>query len=420
MKKTILCVDDTPANLFTLRSVLESSASELYDVVSVESAHDGLEVLLRQKVDIILLDVMMPEIDGYEAARMIKSNKKTKNIPIIFLTAKKDDNSIEQCYASGGDDYVNKPFNNIELLARISFHLRLKEKGKLLLQEKEYAQNIIDLQENMILVTDGKMAQNVNSALLDFYKFDSLKEFQSKRKCICYGFVKEDGYFHLDLIKENALWVEEVIELSKKEDVLIKLAQDKYKNVFTLNAVAFNSQYIVTLTDITHISQLSQEYEHEANVDALTQAYNRNMFHRLMNKKITQAKQKGTSFVFVLLDIDFFKKVNDTHGHLVGDNVLKNMSALIKKHIRDGDIFARWGGEEFALTFNTGMDNGFQIANNLRGYVESEEFDAVKRITCSFGITKFRREDTLESLTKRADLALYEAKETGRNRVCKA
>ena len=123
-------------NLFTIQSVIEDLADGLYDVILAKSANDGLEILLKQKIDIILLDVMMPDIDGFEAAKIIKSNKKTKDIPIIFVTASKDNDTIEKCYKVGGDDYINKPFNHIELMSRLRFHLRLQEKEKQLKQEK--------------------------------------------------------------------------------------------------------------------------------------------------------------------------------------------------------------------------------------------------------------------------------------------
>jgi len=228
---------------------------------------------------------------------MIKSNKKTKDIPIIFVTANKDDVTIEGCYQSGGSDYVNKPFNHVELLARISFHLHLKEKEH---------------------------------------------------------------------------------ELKEREE----------------------------------------ELEHEATFDSLTQVYNRNMFHRLMSRKIEDARNNNRSFIFIMLDIDFFKKINDTYGHLVGDDVLISMSKLIKSHIRESDLFARWGGEEFVLSFDVDLQKGMEIANSLRKHIDTYEFDVVGNITCSCGVTEFENNDTVDSIIKRADIALYNAKNSGRNRVC--
>ncbi len=420
MKKTILCVDDTPANLFTLTSLIESLEDDLYTIITASSAMDGLAILLKQKIDIILLDVMMPEMDGFEAAKMIKSNKKTKDIPIIFLTAKKDDDSIERCYASGGDDYINKPFNHIELLSRISFHLELRENYILLKQEKEYAQSILDLQENMILVTNTVLAITVNKALLRFFNLRNIQEFRDKYVCICNCFEKEEGYFNINLNNDSNNWVDKVIKLSEVDDVLIKIIKDDVSYIFTLNAVKFEENYILTLTDITYVSQQSLEFEYEANYDTLTQIYNRNMFNRIMDRKINIAKKESKSFILVMLDIDFFKKVNDDFGHLVGDDILKNITKLIASHIRDNDLFARWGGEEFALCFDIDLQRAMIITESLRKHIELYEFDIVEQITCSFGVTEFRTDDTLDTLVKRADEALYEAKENGRNKVCRS
>ena len=420
MKKNILCIDDIKSNLFTLQSVLEVAEETNYNIFTAMSANEGLSILLKENIDIILLDVMMPEIDGYEAAKMIKSNKKTKNIPIVFVTAKKDDESIGMCYKVGGDDYVNKPFNYMELLARVQFHLKLKDKTKLLAKEKEFTQNILDLQDNFIVVSDINQAISVNRAILNFFNLSSLYDFQNKLGCLVEKFVKEDGYFSFDPHEHKLSWVYTLINKLDTEDVVVKILKDDEDYIFTIKVNKYQEYYIITLTDITQITNQSLEYKHDANFDALTQIYNRNMFNQMIDKKMKMVKLQKLPLSFILLDIDHFKQVNDTYGHLVGDDILKNLVALIKKHTRDSDIFARWGGEEFVLIFDVSIDRGFQIAQSLRKHIEQEKFDVVKQITCSFGITQIQQDDTVESMTKRADVALYEAKESGRNRVCKA
>ena len=417
MKKTILCIDDIKTNLFTIQSVIEDLADELYDVVLAQSANEGLNILLKQKIDIILLDVMMPDIDGFEAAKIIKSNKKTKNIPIIFVTANKDNKTIENCFKVGGDDYISKPFNHTELLARLSFHLRLKEQTEQLNREKEYVQNILNLQENILITTTSKKIINVNNAFLEFFSYKNFREVKNNYSS---NFIEEDGYFSLSLVDKESNWIDEITKLSKDNDVLVKLLKDENEHIFNIKVSSFADQYIITLTDITQISQQSLEYKHEASYDTLTQVYNRNMFHSLMKEKISAYKENHKPFVFIMLDIDFFKKVNDNYGHLVGDDVLINIAKLIKNHIRTNDIFARWGGEEFVLSFDVGIERGVEIANNLRNIIENHNFDVIKNLTCSFGITKFKDNDTLDSMIKRADEALYEAKDSGRNRVCQA
>ena len=416
MKKNILCIDDIETNLFTLESVIESISDDLYNVILADSADKGFEMLLKHNIDLILLDIMMPDIDGYEAAQIIKSNKKTKNIPIIFVTAKNDDETISMCYKVGGDDYINKPFNYVELLARISFHIKLKEKEEELKNEKLYIQKILNLQANLIIVTDGEKLYNLNETLLKFYNVKNISQFKEKYKSVENTFIKDDGYFYPKDKNDN--WIDLVIELSKKDDILVKIKKDKIAYIFKIKATKFDNKYILELTDITHTSQQTLEYKHKANYDALTKIYNRSMFNRLIDRKMILAREKNKTFVFIILDIDHFKNVNDTYGHIVGDEVLKKLSKLIKKHTRDDDIFARWGGEEFVLVFDVEIDKGLLIAENLRKFIKNEKFNDVGKVTCSFGVTTFKYDDTLESMIKRADKALYKAKENGRNKIC--
>ena len=119
-----------------------------------------------------------------------------------------------------------------------------------------------------------------------------------------------------------------------------------------------------------------------------------------------------------MLDIDHFKSVNDTYGHQVGDEVLKQLVDVVYTHVRANDIFARIGGEEFVLVLDVDIEKGMKVIEHLRIFIEAEEFHVVKHITCSFGVTEYKRQDSIDDMMKRADKALYEAKENGRNRVC--
>ena len=417
--KNILCIDDIKTNLFTLQAVLESCVEDKYTVFIAESAHEGLNILLKEKIDLILLDVMMPEVDGFACAKMIRSSKKTKEIPIIFVTAKTDDATIEMCYKIGGDDYVNKPFNSVELLARVQFHIELQRKSQLLKEEKLYTQSILDLQENLIIVTDGQSAINANKSLLSFYGLKNLEQFREEYGCICQTFVEGEGLFSLKNQKDDMPWIEKVIALSQSENVLVKISGVEKKVIFTIKIVQFRNYYIITFTDITEMAHHSHQLELAAHFDNLTQVYNRNMLHPLFEKRVSFEEITENNFVLIMFDIDFFKKVNDTYGHLVGDDVLKTLVTIIKKHIRTSDTLIRWGGEEFVLLLDVNIERGLSIANELRKYIEAADFGEAKSITCSFGITEYHEGDTLSSIIKRADDALYEAKEGGRNRVCK-
>lgn len=172
--------------------------------------------------------------------------------------------------------------------------------------------------------------------------------------------------------------------------------------------------YSVICQDITD----KKEVELLSITDPLTGAFNRNRFNQTCTHELDVARRYGPPLSLVIIDIDHFKSINDTHGHLAGDSVLKEISSIIKQNIRSTDIFARWGGEEFTLLLpQTQLDNACVAAEKLRSLIESYEFKLVGHITASFGISQFDNEDTQESLMQRCDDALYEAKHLGRNRV---
>jgi diguanylate cyclase (GGDEF)-like protein len=166
------------------------------------------------------------------------------------------------------------------------------------------------------------------------------------------------------------------------------------------------------------IMKQKAEIEKLATTDTLTQLYNRLKFQQLMDENIKESNESGTTFAFVIFDIDKFKSINDTYGHDVGDIVLKELPKVVKTKLREHDIFARWGGEEFVLILpRTGIAGGVGIAEKVRRAVESNIFKHVGRVTISLGVTRFSRGETSEKVIKRADNLLYKAKHSGRNRV---
>jgi diguanylate cyclase (GGDEF)-like protein len=158
-----------------------------------------------------------------------------------------------------------------------------------------------------------------------------------------------------------------------------------------------------------HLTQLATK-------DALTEIHNRHMFAELFSQELAHSKRQGTKLSLLMIDLDYFKRVNDTYGHNIGDYVLKNFVALVVATVREADLFARWGGEEFVLLLrNTGCDEGFCVGEKIRSAIESQVFDEVGRITCSIGIAEVLTDDSLTDAIARADSALYAAKDGGRN-----
>lgn len=160
------------------------------------------------------------------------------------------------------------------------------------------------------------------------------------------------------------------------------------------------------------------EIEYIASRDALTGTYNRRMFEQLIDIEIKRAKRYSQPMSVILADIDLFKNINDQYGHSIGDKVLHSVANTLKSHIRDSDLLARWGGEEFAIILpNTHSDTALEMAERLRKYIaELRSYNDIQ-VTCSFGVTEFSSSDNGDSIFSRMDQALYQAKDSNRNNV---
>jgi diguanylate cyclase (GGDEF)-like protein len=177
---------------------------------------------------------------------------------------------------------------------------------------------------------------------------------------------------------------------------------------------------MITFHNISRVIAEKNAISEEAHTDALTQIHNRARFNQMLVLAIRNAEIHNKTFSLIIFDIDHFKKVNDTYGHDVGDKVLIQVSALVKNMLHGYDTFARWGGEEFVILAESTTENeAYLLANRLRKEIEHFPFEFVKQITCSFGVSQYRKGDTGKTLFKRADEALYRAKKAGRNIVCR-
>jgi len=293
-------------------------------------------------------------------------------------------------------------------------------------REVKYAnelQKVLDLQKNIVFLSSGKEIAFVNKTFLDFLGYRSLEEFLKHHSCICEKFVRNDHYFHLGKVPVGMSWIEyiQTIESGYKRIVSI-VDKNRLPHAFTVSVSAFSKdEYIVSLTDIssTVINQIN--LENKVLHDKLTQAYSREYFDLNYKAMIEKSKISGEKLGFMMLDIDHFKKVNDTYGHNVGDDVLKRLVSIIKSSIRFDDILIRWGGEEFiVLALLKSTDNLHVIAENIRKNVKKAYFNSVEHITISIGVTFYHENEEIKETIKRADDALYKAKESGRNRIVKS
>jgi len=415
MIKHILCVDDVENNLFVLSNILAKESE--YILHTASSGQKAFEVLLKEKIDLILLDIMMPEMDGFEVASMIKSTPMTQDIPIIFVTAKTDEESIKEAYQKGGVDYIVKPYRSYELQERVKLQLQLKEAHSALENKQKLLELILDQQDNMIITTDGKRVFRANKAFLKFFHLIDKHELHAKIPDITHHFQSNQDSQTL-----KTQWLEYLRNHTNNRDFIISMTKvldgQEYAFMLKVTKIENEKHYIVTFNDVTNLVTQSQELANKAFHDSLTGLYNREKLNEFIAYELEIVQRYQNPLSLILFDIDNFKRVNDTYGHLQGDHVLKKITTGIQKKIRKSDFFARWGGEEFIIvTPSTALNSAINLAQNLRLHIETMDFEEIGNITSSFGVTSYQRGDTIESMTQRVDEAMYEAKNTGKNKV---
>jgi len=291
-QRKVLVIDDSQPNLILLKAHLGSMGLK---PLLADNAMNGIAIAIEQKPDVILLDVMMPNIDGFETCRRLKSDIRTSSIPIIFVSAKDQAEDKISGLKLGAIDYVAKPFNKGELQARVGIVLQM-----------------IDLQERLLLL---------------------------------------------------------------------------------------------------------------ANTDELTNLANRRHFFQILDRELLQAKIRGGSVAVMMFDVDHFKNVNDTYGHLAGDKILQQVAKILKENIYPMDLAARYGGEEFVVLMpGLPVEIATQRANKLLSCIDNDTWEIDGKpitVTCSAGVAVFDGGDSADpyELIRRADDALYTAKNRGRNCV---
>ena len=321
----ILIVDDTPANLRLLASILHEHGFKIRAVVNGQMA---LTAAQTAPPDLILLDITMPEMSGYEVCEKLKEDDRTRGIPIIFISALDAIEDKVKAFTTGGVDYITKPFQIEEVVARVKTHLSLR--------------------------TMQRGLQKANEELL--------------------------------------------------------LAHDHLKAKLAENEI------------------LRQELREQAIRDPLTGLFNRRYLQERLKQEVARADREGTPICILFMDIDYFKRFNDTYGHKAGDLILQELGALLLQETRKSDTACRYGGEEFIVVMSDiSLRNAAHSAELLRGEFEKLavpfENGEVLRATISIGGASYPENGhSIPDIIQSADEALYAAKSAGRNRVvtCKS
>ena len=346
--------------------------------------------------------------NGHKLSLVLKAMHDISGQPIGYMLIEMDNNNI--------NSFRYELLINIflaSLLSLVAFLYLVRQ-----IRNRTYVRELINIQQDMLIVTSGEKIKDANDALLKFFAYKTLKEFDAEHSCICDFFIEEDGF--LQKYNDGIIWTQYLLQYpDKKHKVKMRDISDNKIKVFELEYETLKgiNNIFILFRDITDEFDKYNKLMNRANYDSLTNIFNRSSFEHNLKTELERSSRNGGVFSLIMFDIDNFKLVNDEYGHDVGDTILKEISALVLEHIRDIDIFARWGGEEFMIISTTNVTQSEAFAEKLRQVIEQYEFTHVPNITCSFGITQYHKGDTSETIVKRCDNMLYSAKKSGRNCV---
>jgi two-component system cell cycle response regulator len=452
MSARVLVVDDVPANVKLLEARL---SAEYIDVTTAYSGAEALAICDRAECDVVLLDVMMPDMDGFEVCRRLKSNPATHHIPVVMVTALDQPSDRVRGLEAGADDFLTKPVGDVALIARVRSLARLKlvtdELRMRAVTSKEIGilgaetDSVSDTgRGGRVLVVDDRASSydRIVSTLATEHTVEvesnpadalfraaegnydlviaslGLKDFDGLRLCSqirsldrtrgvpILAVAEADN--HARLVRGLEIGINDYLVRPIDKNEMLARARTQIKK----------KRYTERLRDNV---QMSIEM---AITDGLTGLYNRRYMENHLSTLVDQSASRGKPIAVLVLDIDYFKSVNDTHGHDAGDDVLREFALRVRKCIRNIDLACRYGGEEFVLVMpETDKAVATMVAERLRRRIASEPF-AIQQgaknleVTISIGIAASTgATDTAAAILKRADQALYQAKRDGRNRV---
>ncbi|MBS0279547.1 MAG: PleD family two-component system response regulator [Proteobacteria bacterium] len=451
MTARVLVVDDIMSNVKLLEAKL---TAEYFDVVT---AFNGLECLARMEEnvpDIVLLDVMMPGMDGFEVCRRIKSNPKIAHVPVVMVTALDQPADRVAGLEAGADDFLTKPVDDAALFARVRSLVRLKLMTDELRMRESTGQSmgLLDPADNLldanpagrILVIEDRQETVAwfTSALSPRHEVASVDTFEEALVrvrggdpdlvVISLGMRGFDGLRLCSQLRSlpEGRNIPILVVVSDGDRRKLTQALEMGVNDYLTRPVDKNELVARVRTQLRkkryadrlrHNVQLSLEM---AITDQLTGLHNRRYMSRHLDNLVASAKKAEKPIAFVIMDIDYFKSVNDTHGHDIGDEVLKEFAARIAANVRGIDLACRYGGEEFVVVMpDTDVAFAYSVSERLRHSIETTPFRISRapnslNLTISIGIAGLEGpDDSADALLHRADQALYSAKKAGRNRV---
>jgi two-component system cell cycle response regulator len=451
MTARVLVVDDILPNVKVLEAKL---AAEYYDVTTALSGKEALEAMAKAPPDIVLLDVMMPGMDGFEVCRKIRATPEISHVPVVMVTVLSDPEDRVRGLEAGADDFLTKPVNNTVLIARLRSLVRLKlMMDEFRLREETSSQfgvmdgqgiDADDITGARVLIVEDEAAdaETMHSALDSIV---TVIEESDGEKALE---VARDGDFDLIIVSLSLRDSDgmrlcshlRAMSQTRQTSILVLIWEDGTEELvrsldigvtdYVTKPIDRNELVARTRTQIRrkrYQDGLRSSYEKSiemATIDGLTGLHNRSYATSHIENLVGRANKDGKPISVMMLDIDFFKKVNDTYGHAAGDAVLREFADRLRAQLRGIDLAVRYGGEEFVVVMpDTDGATGNLVAERLRlGMADKPcDLESTKEplaVTVSIGVASSHGTyESADSMLERADKAMYQAKNTGRNKV---
>ncbi|MET0723299.1 MAG: PleD family two-component system response regulator [Tardiphaga sp.] len=455
MSARILIVDDIPANVKLLEARL---SAEYFDVITASNGAQALEICARSECDLILLDVMMPDMDGFEVCRRLKANPRTHFIPVVMVTALDSPSDRVRGLEAGADDFLTKPVADAVLVARVRSLTRLKmmtvevrmrglSSMEIGMQAPErIAVSYLGLGGRILLVDDRASSYERLAPVLSAEHSVDVEPNPAEAL-----FHAAEGNYDLLIVSlslenfDGLRLCSQARSLERTRQVPILAIADADNNARLLRGLEIGvNDYLMRPVDknellarartqvrrrryTDHLRDNVQNSIEMAITDGLTGLHNRRYMENHLETLAEQAAHRSKPLALMMLDIDFFKSINDSHGHDAGDDVLREFAVRIRKSIRGIDLACRYGGEEFVIVMpETDQHVASMVAERLRRSIAGEPFSIDKGnrridVTISIGLSTLEKKgERIADVLKRADVALYRAKHDGRNRVVAA
>ncbi|AZC33922.1 Sensory box/GGDEF family protein [Pseudomonas chlororaphis subsp. piscium] len=416
----LLIVDDYPENLLSMRALLQRHD---WQVMTAASGVEALGLLLEHDIDLVLLDVQMPEMDGFEVARLMRGSQRTRLTPIIFLTANEQSkDAVIKGYASGAVDYLFKPFDPQILKPKVQALLEQQRNRRALQRLSHDLENarafnasVLDnAAEGILVVDEGGIVRFANPAI---------------SRLLNAPVSELEGSALLDYLQKPHVpqWAESELFASYRKGETYRLHDATLRTVpgqqvsVALSCAPLPSEQkamVVTLLDMSEVRHLHQQLEYQAVTDPLTGLLNRRGFYQTVESVLLRSERTDKSLVLLYLDLDGFKRVNDSLGHDAGDRVLRWVSEQIKACLRSFDILARMGGDEFTALLELEFpEQAAKISEKLIERISiCQQIDGLDvALGASIGIAIYPDcGSNLDGLMRAADIAMYESKRAGR------